>query len=78
MEHPSDMRGHDEHLRARRLRWAFYGFLGVAAFFLIGEHRTHLLGVLPYIILLLCPLLHVFGHGGHQSHDSSSSVKEPK
>jgi len=46
--------------------------LAALAFFLWTEHRAHLLGWLPYIILLACPLLHVFMHGGHGhgSHDN--------
>ena len=43
------------------------GFLAIAAFFLWGEHKAHILGALPYVLLLLCPLLHLF-HGGHGSH----------
>jgi hypothetical protein len=46
----------------------------VAAFFLWTEHRAHLLGVLPYLIFLLCPLSHFFmhrGHGGHGGHHES-------
>lgn len=39
----------------------------VAAFFVVNEHWGHVLGVLPYLILALCPLLHLFGHGGHGS-----------
>lgn len=44
---------------------ALLGFLAIAAFFLASEHRAHLLGVLPFLLLLLCPLAHLFGHGGH-------------
>jgi DUF2933 family protein len=44
------------------------GFLAIAAFFLWEEHRAHLLGILPYGLLLLCPLMHLF-HGGHGGHD---------
>ena len=40
-------------------------FLAIAAFLLLGEHRVHALGYLPYALLLLCPLLHLFMHGGH-------------
>jgi di/tricarboxylate transporter len=45
-------------------------FLAIAAFFLLTEHRAHLLGILPFLLLLLCPLLHMFhgGHGGHDGH----------
>ena len=37
----------------------------VIGFFLWTEHQAHLLGVLPYLILLLCPLIHIFMHKGH-------------
>lgn len=40
-------------------------FLAIGAFFLVTEHTAHLFGILPYALLLLCPLLHVFMHGGH-------------
>jgi hypothetical protein len=39
-------------------------FLAIAAFFLLTEHTAHVLGALPYLLLLACPLLHLF-HGGH-------------
>ncbi len=41
------------------------GFLMIAAFFLILEHRAHVLGALPYVLLLLCPLLHLLLHRSH-------------
>lgn len=54
------------------------GFLAIAVFFLITEHRAHVLGALPYVLLLLCPILHLLlhrshgcghtGHGENQSH----------
>lgn len=47
---------------------AFLGFIAIAAFFLWEEHKAHLLGALPYVLLLLCPLLHLF-HGGHGGTD---------
>lgn len=52
------------------------GFLLVASFFLFSEHRAHALGILPYLIILACPVLHIFmhsghgGHGGHGKHES--------
>ena len=44
------------------------GFLIVAAFFLVTEHTAHVLGVLPYLLLAACPLMHLFMHGGHGGH----------
>ncbi len=44
---------------------ALVGFGAVAAFFMLSEHRAHFLGVLPYLLLLACPLMHLFMHHGH-------------
>ncbi len=49
-------------------------FLAIAAFFLTTEHRAHVFGALPFALLLACPLLHIFMHGGHGGHDHGSSV----
>lgn len=43
-------------------------FLAIALFFLWEEHRAHILGALPYILLLLCPIIHLFMHRGHGGH----------
>lgn len=43
----------------------------VAAYFLLTEHLAHVVGALPFLLLLACPLMHVFmhhGHGGHGHH----------
>lgn len=59
-------------------------FLAIAAFFLWEEHRAHILGVLPYVLLLLCPILHLFmhrGHGGqagHSGHEDHSHTRPGK
>lgn len=47
-------------------------FLAIAAFFLITEHTAHFFGLLPYALLLLCPLLHLFMHGGHGGHGNQA------
>jgi ABC-type nickel/cobalt efflux system permease component RcnA len=58
-------------------RIALLGFLGIAAFLLWTEHRAHLLGVLPYLLLLACPLMHLL-HGGHRhGHDHPHSDSRP-
>ena len=53
-------------------------FLAIAGFFLLAEHRAHLFGVLPFLLLAACPLLHFFmhrGHGGHAEHKPPYPVK---
>jgi len=44
------------------------GFLVIAGFLLFTEHRAHVLGVLIWLPLLLCPVMHMFMHGGHGGH----------
>ena len=55
-------------IKPSRTGWVLAGFLGIAGFFLFTEHRAHLLGALPFLLLAASPLLHLF-HGGHGSHD---------
>jgi hypothetical protein len=53
--------------------WALIGFLAVAAYFLLSEHRAHLFGYLPFLLVAACPLMHLFhGHGHHGSHRSDA------
>jgi hypothetical protein len=44
----------------------------IAAVYLITEHTAHVLGVLPYVLLLLCPLLHLFMYSGLSDHAGHS------
>ncbi len=46
------------------------GFLIIAGALLFTEHRVHVLGILIWLPLLACPLMHVFMHGGHGHHGS--------
>ena len=42
--------------------------VAAAAVFLLVEHWAHALPYLPSLLILACPLLHVFMHGGHGGH----------
>jgi hypothetical protein len=55
-----------------RSNWVLLGFLAIAGFFLLTEHQAHVLGILPFLLLLACPLLHLF-HGGHGKHGGNSA-----
>jgi hypothetical protein len=62
----------------------FCVFAGIITFFLFTEHRAHLFRFLPYLLLFLCPLLHLFhhrmhggnpsGHAGHHGGHSGGST----
>ena len=65
----SDASSAEDHCAtASTSKLVLFGFLAVAVFFLIAEHRAHFFGVLPYLFLLACPLMHMFGHHGHGGH----------
>lgn len=46
-------------------RWVFFGFVAIALYFLLAEHRAHVIPFLPLLLLAACPLLHLFHHRGH-------------
>lgn len=66
---------HDEHETHRneklkfKANWVLVGFLAIAGFFLIAEHKAHVLPFFPFSLLLACPLMHVFMHRGHGDDD---------
>ncbi len=44
------------------------GFLIIGGVLLFTGHRAHALGILVWLPLLACPLMHLFMHGGHGGH----------
>ena len=42
--------------------------LGIVGFLLFTDHRSHVFGILPYLVLLACPFMHMFMHRGHGKH----------
>lgn len=54
-------------------RYVFFGFAAVAAYFVIAEHRAHIVPFLPFLLLAACPLMHLFHHGGHKHGDDEQS-----
>ncbi len=42
--------------------------LPILGFLIYTGHGLHLLGWLPYLLILACPLMHFFMHGGHGGH----------
>lgn len=48
-------------------RLAFLAFVAAGGYFLWTEHQAHLMAALPYLILLLCPLMHIFMRHDHSS-----------
>lgn len=69
-----------ESLRTNSIaKWTLIGFLLVAGYFLVLEHRAHLAGVLgylPFLLLLGCGLMHLFMHHGHRDHGDHRPQKD--
>lgn len=41
----------------------------IGVFYLLREHWGHVAGYWPYLLLLACPVMHLFhGHGRHSGH----------
>jgi len=66
----------------RRANIVLIGFLLVGGFYLFTAHRAHLFGILPYLIFLACPVMHLFmhhghGHGGGHSAGTDAAASPP-
>jgi hypothetical protein len=55
--------------------------MGIAAgYYLWTEHRAHVASLLPWLLFLSCPLMHLFMHHGHHGdrhHDGTSKPGGP-
>ena len=62
-----DRSPHPPRLRLCRSRYALALLIlgGAGLVFLLSQHRAHLLGALPLLLVLSCPLMHLFMHRGH-------------
>lgn len=53
---------------ARINQWLLWAGLAAAVAWLFFRHGEHLSTLFPFLILLACPLMHLFGHGSHRGH----------
>lgn len=69
-EHSRLQHEHGQHTGGGlRRTWVLIGFFAIAGYFLLTEHRAHFISYLPFLLLLACPLMHLFHrHGGHGRH----------
>ncbi len=50
------------------LGWAATLVLAALGVYLFVNHTGHVIAALPYLLLMACPLMHLFMHGGHGHH----------
>lgn len=55
--------------------WAAIALIAAVSYFLFVEHREHVFEYLPLLILLLCPVMHIFMHRGHSHHQGGSKKR---
>ncbi|HCU47746.1 TPA: hypothetical protein DIC39_01650 [Patescibacteria group bacterium] len=55
----------------QRSHWIVICILAIAVILLIASYWINIFGILPYLFILACPLVHLFMHKGHgqASHD---------
>lgn len=58
--------------------WATLGIAIILALYLIFWHGAHIAAVLPFLILLACPLAHLFMHRHHGGHGKEQTPPPPK
>lgn len=49
---------------------------GLAAAFILYWHWQHVVDALPFLVVLACPLMHLFMHHGHGSHSHHTGRPE--
>ena len=77
---------HSRHAAHPKAFWGSRNSVGlvvlgaIALYFLLTEHRAHFFFALPFLLLLACPLMHIFmhhGHGGHGGRDDGPDDGPP-
>ena len=48
---------------------------GGVGYLLLPEYRPHLNAALPFLLVLLCPLMHLFMHHGQTKHQHGTLAK---
>jgi hypothetical protein len=54
---------------------ATWVLIAIIGFFLVTEHQAHLFGILPWLFLLACPVIHLFMHRGHHHRDGGHTKR---
>lgn len=61
---------------SRLNQWLLWLGLAAAVAWLLWRHGAHVVEVIPFLLILACPLLHLLGHGSHRHggspHDGSA------
>ena len=50
-----------------------FGAAALLGGYLVIWHGAHVAAALPFVVLLACPLMHIFMHGGHGHHHGNGT-----
>jgi hypothetical protein len=77
-EHPpeADNGGNGQSWLLSRTGAATVVAIAVLGFLVYTGHSAHLFGVLPYLLIFSCPLIHIFMHGGHHHGGGDAQKKD--
>ena len=62
-----------EGFRPSRANIVLVAFIAIGGLYLVTEHRAHLLGWLPFLLILSCPLMYLSMHHGHEHGESDEA-----
>ena len=69
---------HHRNGAARRANVVLIGFLLIGGYYLVTEHRAHLVGFLPLLLpLAFCLGMHIFMHGHGDKHAGPAADTAP-
>ena len=60
------------------IRWGLIGLLVLVGIYLVIDHGQHLAPYFPFVFLLGCLFMHLFGHGGHGGNRGHDHEKDEK
>ena len=55
-------------------QWVLWLGLAAAVLWMLYRHNAHLVQLVPFLLVLACPLMHLFGHGRHGGHRHGDSA----
>ncbi|MEK9803020.1 MAG: DUF2933 domain-containing protein [Curvibacter sp.] len=58
-------------------QWLLWLGLAAAVAWMFYRHNAHLQQLLPFLFILACPLMHIFGHGSHGAHGGHDHQDQP-
>lgn len=56
--------------------WSVLGLAVLAGGYLAVWHGAHVAAALPFLVILACPLMHLFMHGGHGARNRHGARRD--